>query len=81
LHPIFVAQPLKMAIMLRKLVYVLCLAALFFSCDKQEKEAMQKQIDSLNLELERSQQMSQTLTEVGTLMDSIDASRQMLRIR
>jgi chromosome segregation ATPase len=66
--------------MLRKLLFVLPLAVLFFSCDKQEKEAMQKQIDSLNLELERSQQMSQTLTEVGSLMDSIDASRQMLRV-
>jgi chromosome segregation ATPase len=59
---------------------VWCFAVLFFSCDKQEKESMQKQIDSLNLELERSQQMSQTLTEVGSLMDSIDASRQMLRV-
>jgi chromosome segregation ATPase len=66
--------------MLKKLLYVLPLSVLLFSCDKQEKEAMQKQIDSLNIELERSQQMSQTLTEVGTLMDSIDASRQMLRV-
>jgi chromosome segregation ATPase len=66
--------------MLRKLVYVLSFALLFLSCDKKEKESMQKQIDSLNLELERSQQMSQTLTEVGSLMDSIDASRQMLRV-
>jgi chromosome segregation ATPase len=66
--------------MFRKLFFVLPLSLMLLGCDKQEKEALQKQIDSLNLELERSQQMSQTLTEVGTLMDSIDASRQLLRV-
>lgn len=66
--------------MIRKLLYALPLAALFFSCDTQEKETLKKQVDSLNLELERSYQMSQTLTEVGVLMDSIDASRQLLRV-
>jgi chromosome segregation ATPase len=66
--------------MIRKLLYVLPLAALLTSCGTKEKEALQKQVDSLNIELERSHQMSQTLTEVGTLMDSIDASRQLLRV-
>jgi chromosome segregation ATPase len=66
--------------MIRKILYVLPLAALFFSCGTKEKETLQKKVDSLNLELERSHQMSQTLTEVGTLMDSIDASRQLLRV-
>jgi predicted nucleic acid-binding Zn-ribbon protein len=64
----------------RKLLYVLPLAALLLACDSKEKEALRKQVDSLNLELERSHEMSQTLTEVGTLMDSIDASRQLLRV-
>lgn len=55
-------------------------AVLLTSCGKQENESLQKKVDSLNLELERSHQMARTLTEVGTLMDSIDASRQLLRV-
>lgn len=66
--------------MTKKLLYILPLLILFISCDRQEKESLQKQVDSLNLELERSHQMSLALTEVGTLMDSIDASRQLLRV-
>lgn len=66
--------------MLKKLLYILPLVALLTGCDKAEKETLQKQVDSLNLELERSHQMSKTLSEVGTLMDSIDASRQLLRV-
>lgn len=66
--------------MTRKLLYIIVLAVFFISCENKEKEALKKQVDSLNMELVRSHQMSQTLTEVGTLMDSIDASRQLLRV-
>ena len=66
--------------MTKKLIYLLPLLMLALGCDKSEKEALQKQVDSLNLELERSYEMSRTLTEVGTLMDSIDASRQLLKV-
>jgi chromosome segregation ATPase len=66
--------------MMKKLIYILPLVALLAGCDKTEKEALQKQVDSLNLELERSHEMSRTLSEVGTLMDSIDANRQLLRV-
>lgn len=41
---------------------------------------MQTQIDSLRVELETSQKMAGTLLEVGVLMDSIDANRQLLRV-
>jgi chromosome segregation ATPase len=66
--------------MIKRLLVIVAVALSIIGCDKAEKEALQKQVDSLNIELERSHQMSQTLTEVGTLMDSIDASRQLLRI-
>jgi chromosome segregation ATPase len=49
-------------------------------CDTKEKEMLQSQVDSLKVELETSQAMAQTLTEVGAMMDSIDASRQLLRV-
>jgi chromosome segregation ATPase len=66
--------------MVRNLLYMLIVAVALMACENKEKEALKKQVDSLNLELQRSHEMSQTLTEVGTLMDSIDASRQLLRV-
>jgi chromosome segregation ATPase len=49
-------------------------------CETKDKEQMQTKIDSLQTELEISQRMAKTLTEVGVLMDSIDANRQLLRV-
>ena len=50
------------------------------SCGKEEKQKMQSQLDSLKSELETSQKLAKTLGEVGVLMDSIDANRQVLRM-
>jgi chromosome segregation ATPase len=58
------------------IVASLCLV----SCGKEEKQKMQSQLDSLKSELETSQQLAKTLGEVGVLMDSIDANRQVLRM-
>ena len=66
--------------MFKKLIFALPLIALIAGCDTKEKERLQSQVDSMRVELEVSQKMAQTLTEVGTLMDSIDASRQLLRV-
>ncbi len=52
---------------------------MLFSCDKKEREALQAQNDSLRTELEVSNVMAQNLQEIGVLIDSIDASRQVLR--
>jgi chromosome segregation ATPase len=67
-------------IMSPKLLYLVLIPALLVSCETKEKEALRIQIDSLQAELEESHRASQTLTEVGNLLDSIDASRQLLRI-
>ncbi len=66
--------------MIRKLVFALPIAALMVGCGAKEKEMLQTKVDSLSLELETSQKMAETLTEVGAMMDSIDASRQLLRV-
>lgn len=66
--------------MVKKLVFSVCIAAVIFGCDQKEKDQMQSKLDSLQTELEISQRMARTLTEVGVLMDSIDASRQLLRV-
>jgi hypothetical protein len=64
-----------------KLLYLLMIPAFFLSCEKGEKQALQMKVDSLKTELQRSYQMSQALSEVGELLDSIDASRQLLRVK
>ena len=66
--------------MLRTLVFVIPVAALIVGCGTKERETLQSQVDSLKVELETSQAMAQTLAEVGAMMDSIDASRQLLRV-
>jgi chromosome segregation ATPase len=66
--------------MTTKLIFVIPIAALMAGCGAKEKETLQTKVDSLTLELETSQKMAETLTEVGAMMDSIDASRQLLRV-
>ena len=65
---------------MKKLLIVVSIGALLTSCSGAENSKLKVQLDSLQNELEVSQQMAQTLQEVGTLMDSIDASRQVLRV-
>lgn len=67
--------------MLQKLsILLLLLPAFLVSCENAEKQELRSQVDSLRSELERSHQTSQTLAEVGILLDSIDETRQLLRI-
>jgi chromosome segregation ATPase len=66
--------------MFRMLAFALPVSILIAGCGTKEREMLQSQVDSLKVELETSQAMAQTLTEVGTMMDSIDASRQLLRV-
>lgn len=64
---------------MKKLIFALPLIGLLWSCDTKEKQMLQSQVDSLRTELEVSNQMAQTLEQVGVLIDSIDANRQLLR--
>ena len=66
--------------MVKKLVFVISLASILMGCGGAENTKLQSQVDSLKSELQTSQQLAQTLTDVGVLMDSIDASRQLLRV-
>ncbi|HTE29421.1 MAG TPA: hypothetical protein VK666_03545 [Chryseolinea sp.] len=66
--------------MFRKLLFAIPVTILVAACGTKEREMLQSQVDSLRVELETSQAMAQTLTEVGSMMDSIDASRQLLRV-
>ena len=65
--------------MLTRFFFILSMAGVFVSCDQREKVKLTAKVDSLNNELMISQEAAQTLQEVGTLLDSVDASRQLLR--
>jgi chromosome segregation ATPase len=65
---------------MNKHVLLVLMVAALASCNTNEKAQLQSQVDSLRIELETSQRMAQTLQDVGVLMDSIDANRQLLRI-
>jgi len=65
--------------MLKKLVFVLSVGSTLIGCNKGS-EKLQTTVDSLKAELKTSQEFASTLTEVGVLMDSIDANRQLLRV-
>lgn len=65
---------------MKKLIIVLSIGVTLMGCGGAENKRLKGQLDSLQNELQVSQQMAQTLQEVGTLMDSIDASRQVLRV-
>lgn len=66
--------------MIRKIILGLAFVGLVWSCNNREKEiALQTEIDSLRTELQESQQTNEALQEVGVMIDSIDASRQLLR--
>lgn len=66
--------------MIKRFILALSVAGLIFGCRNEEKErALQTEVDSLRSELKTSQETAQSLQEVGVLIDSIDASRQLLR--
>ncbi len=66
--------------MKQQFLIVVAIAGMLSGCGKEEKVKLQSQVDSLKSELETSQQLAKTLGEVGVLMDSIDANRQVLRM-
>jgi chromosome segregation ATPase len=66
--------------MIRKLILGVAAVGILWGCNNKQKEvALQQQIDSLRTELQESQQTERALQEVGVMIDSIDASRQLLR--
>jgi uncharacterized protein YhaN len=66
--------------MFKKVLLVLVVGTLMMGCNNDGSEKLQTQIDSLRAELQTSQEFAQTLQEVGVMMDSIDANRQLLRV-
>jgi|APTNR8051073442_1049403.scaffolds.fasta_scaffold00005_359 uncharacterized coiled-coil DUF342 family protein len=65
--------------MVKRFFFMLSMAGILAGCDQGEKLKLTSQVDSLRQELMTSQEAAHTLQEVGTLIDSIDASRHLLR--
>jgi len=65
--------------MLKRFFFMLSMVVILAGCNQREKLKLTSQVDSLRNELVASQEAAQTLQEVGTLLDSVDASRQLLR--
>ena len=66
--------------MIKNFILGIAVVSMLWSCrDEKRETALQNQIDSLQTELTSSQETAQTLEDVGVLIDSIDASRQLLR--
>jgi chromosome segregation ATPase len=55
------------------------MAALMMNCDSKERAQLQHRVDSLSAELQASKQVEATMSEIGVLIDTIDANRQALR--
>lgn len=66
--------------MKKHLLLTVAVATLLVACGPSEKEKLRSEVDSLRSELQINQQMAQKLNEIGVLMDSIDANRQVLRL-
>ena len=64
-------------------IIIIALTAVSFliGCDTKEKERLQSKVDSLHVELQESNKVAATLNDIGVLIDSIDASRQILKTR
>lgn len=67
--------------MIKHIYYAFPLAIMLASgCENKETTMLQSKVDSLENALVTHQKLTSTLMEVGALMDSIDANRQMLKV-
>lgn len=65
-----------------KIILMIAVVGLLCGCDmKKQKELAQRTADSLRTELQANHQLTEAMVEIGTLLDSIDASRKVLRVR
>jgi chromosome segregation ATPase len=63
---------------MKKLFGVIVVVVALSGCNKQKEVALQKEVDSLRVEVSVNRQMAETLQEVGLMIDSIDANRHSL---
>jgi chromosome segregation ATPase len=67
--------------MRNKILLMMSVVGLLCSCDLKRKDLAQHTADSLRTELQANRKLTEAMVEIGTLLDSIDASRKVLRVR
>jgi len=65
---------------IHKIIFGLVVIATINGCKIKENERLRVEVDSLRTELKTSIEVTQTLNEVGMLMDSIDLNRNLLNM-
>lgn len=60
---------------MKKLFGAIVLVVALSGCSKQSEMVLQKEVDSLRLEVSVSKQMNATLQQIGTMIDSLDVLR------
>lgn len=66
--------------MKKEIILTLCISGLLWGCDSRKKDRASQIVDSLRNELQANHKLTETLVDIGTLMDSIDANRNMLHV-
>jgi chromosome segregation ATPase len=67
--------------MQNKILLMMSVVGLLCSCDQKKNDQAERTADSLRTELQANRKLTEAMVEIGTLLDSIDASRKMLRVR
>lgn len=67
--------------MRNKILLMVSIVGLLCSCDRKKNDRAEQTADSLRTELQANRKLTEAMVEIGTLLDSIDASRKMLRVR
>src|SRR5260221_9664085 len=67
--------------MRNRILLMMSLVGLVCSCDPKKKDQAQLTADSLRTELQANHKLTEAMVEIGTLLDSIDANRKVLRVR
>lgn len=57
------------------------MAFMLYSCNSSETARLQNKVDSLSIELKESKEVEGTMSDIGVLLDTIDANRNALRTR
>lgn len=60
-------------------IVVVALLAMLWGCDSKEKMALRATVDSLSMEVQNHDELLLSMQQIGTLIDSIDINRNLLR--
>lgn len=66
---------------MKQIILAIATLVTLFSCDTKKINELQSDLDSVNVALAVSRELEEGMNDVGALIDSIDVSRDMLRVK